>query len=97
MSEPLMLCADENRGLEMGKRYEWFRSAEWNNLSGVGTNCWVVYVEPKGWNGSGGYWIDEIWTWRNDGCTHHIQPRSLSREKSIQLEAAIAKAEGRDA
>lgn len=73
--------------LEIGKEYLSLVSDGWNNGHG-GITCWHVYTKVTGYNGGGGYWVEQRWAWSSGG-THHTDILSLSYEQSRELERKI--------
>lgn len=48
---------------------------------------WDWYTTIKGYNGAGGYWVEDEVCWNTTGGCHHTDIRTLSWEESRQLEA----------
>lgn len=49
---------------------------------------WDWFTTIKGYNGAGGYWVEDEVCWSSGAC-HHRDIRTLSWEESRQLEADI--------
>lgn len=58
------------------------------SLTGDKLHWWDWYTTIKGYNGAGGYWVEDEVCW-NSGACHHRDIRTLSWDESRQLEADI--------
>ena len=74
--------------LEIGREYYWKRSDGWTWIDGQ-ERWWEVFVEASGFNGAGGYWIEERWRWNGSSETIRAQIRTLSAEETCQIEAEV--------
>jgi hypothetical protein len=84
-------------GIETGQDYYWKRSGGWKGADGVSERYWEFYIEFSGFNGAGGLWLVE--KTRHNGQSSYpngkswfsIQPRTLSRQESLQIVREVQK------
>jgi hypothetical protein len=99
VAEPVFLCPDARRtllpiGTTFVSRYSKYWGGEGSKLS---RDRWRWEVTVRGYNGAGGYWIDEALKWDSTGQVHSLGSRSLSLADSLELEEVYAKGGAADA
>lgn len=74
--------------LEIGTRALFKQSGSWKSHLDEREQWWNWFATIKGYNGAGGYWIEQELCWSSGG-THTKISRSLSWEESRDLEREI--------
>lgn len=74
--------------LDIGERHLSHQSGVWKGIRSGADQWWNTFTTIKGYNGAGGYWVEEELCW-SAGGTHSRAIRSLSAEESRHLEAEI--------
>lgn len=74
--------------LDIGERHLSKQSGTWPGAYGGPEQWWNWFTTIKGYNGAGGYWVEDELCWSSGG-THSRSSRSLSAEESRQLEVEI--------
>ena len=77
--------------LEIGREYFWKRTNGWDWFGE--RRWWEVFVIASGLNGSGGYWLTELWRQNNSREVIRENVRTLSAEESSALERAVFEVE----
>jgi hypothetical protein len=86
----LDLRTERQECFAIGERYLSKQSETYTmpSLTGDKLHWWNWFTTIKGYNGSGGYWVEEELCW-NTGGVHSKSIRTLSWEDSRKLEAEI--------
>ena len=63
-------------------------SWKWNGVD----RWWTVTTTILGFNGAGGYWVKEEWSWNGSLQTIKTDNRTLSAKESRDLDAAYEEA-----
>ena len=78
-------------GLEVGREYYWKHTPGWQWFDGH-EHWWEVFVRVSGFNGLGGYWLEEMWRWNGSPDVLRREVRTLSYEESEKLTHEVEQA-----
>ena len=75
--------------LDIGTRHisKQTKSWKWNGED----RWWNVFTTIKGYNGAGGYWVEDEWCWNGNPQVVRSDIRTLSAEQSRELDSDIAR------